>query len=225
MIPSNINRIRKEIGDGVLIVPAVKGRSASDLKKLRDAGITDVGENRVQEFLGHYEVLGGDQAQQTSLRVKKGPLPMAQDDKGFKWHFIGQLQSNKVKYIIGKVELIHSLDRMSLAREIDRVSGLRGVVTKCLVEVNMANEPSKGGLPPGGVEGFLEEVRQFKNIEIKGLMTVMPNVADVERYYVELQKLHNRFGFEILSAGMSDDYKLAVKYGANLVRLGRVLFD
>jgi hypothetical protein len=213
VIKANLEKVLANLGsraNNVLILPAVKGRNESDFARLRELGLTTVGENRVQEFLKHYEV--------------------ATD---FKWHFIGQLQSNKVKYVVGKCELIHSLDRFSLAAEINRVSQNRGLVTDCLIELNVANEPNKGGLAFGTehIDKFLKEISEFKNIKIRGLMTVMPNInkSELEKLYDELGKLFAHYkkqnGWDILSAGMSDDYMLAVKYGANLIRLGRVLFN
>lgn len=222
MIKENLEKILRSLDSHrktTTILPAVKGRAASDFNILRELGLTTIGENRVQEFLKHYA-----------------------EHPGFKWHFIGQLQTNKVKYIIGKCELIHSLDRLSLAAEIDRLSSARGKITDCLIELNITAEPHKGGIPldksnifESGkfkIADFLNQLSAFKNIRICGLMTVMPNVNEtlLNLYYVALNQLFTHFkqtnsNFNILSAGMSDDYRIAVKHGSTLLRLGRALFN
>ena len=214
IVKENYAKILQEIeGKDVTVLPVVKGRSSADFDALRAVGLMTVGENRAQEFMRHYD---------------------EQQGKGYKWHFIGQLQSNKVKYVLGKCDLIHSLDRISLAREIDRLSGQRGLITECLIEVNVGDEGSKGGLPPcqDVIEDFIRDIGEFKNIKIRGIMAVMPYLdsdEEIEPYYEKLAELYgslkDRYNFDILSAGMSDDYKIAVKYGANLIRLGRVLFE
>jgi hypothetical protein len=227
MIKQKFNDIRTRIAgaaesagrnlDDIIIVPAVKGRPITDFDELCAVGITTVGESRVQEFLTHHESV-----------------------KEFKWHFIGQLQSNKVKYIIDKVELIHSLDRMSLAAEIDRQAQKHNKVMDCLIELNIGAEPNKGGLAPDQcnvvssgiqlVNDFMTQLSQFKHINIRGLMAVMPNVEgeQLENYYIILNAIYRHFqtthNFDTLSAGMSDDYELAIKHGATILRLGRVLF-
>lgn len=148
----------------------------------------------------------------------------------FRWQFIGQLQTNKVKYIIDKVELIHSLDRVELASEIDKRARSKGFSADCLVEINMGSELSKGGVEPQDASDFLNELTQFGNIRVRGLMSVLPNVPEKELrpYYEKLQRLYSDLsainGFDVLSAGMSHDYEIAVEYGANLLRLGSAVF-
>ena len=220
VVKENYQRILQEIGDkDVTVLAVVKGRDSADFDALRDVGLMTVGENRAQEFLRHYE---------------------EQISNKFKWHFIGQLQSNKVKYVVGKCELIHSLDRLSLAREIDRVAGARGLVQDCLIEVNMGDEESKGGLSPciNTIEQFIRDVSAFNHIRLTGFMAVMPDLdceQELEKHYEKLSQMfsdlkmkfsnHKAIKLDILSAGMSNDYKLAVKYGATMIRLGRVLFE
>ncbi|MDR1939519.1 MAG: YggS family pyridoxal phosphate-dependent enzyme [Clostridiales bacterium] len=214
-IKANIAEACKAAGrnpDEVIITAAVKTQTKETVCGLSGL-ISDVGENRVQEFLGHYDA----------------GLP-------FRWHFIGRLQTNKIKYLIGggKNVLIHSLDRAGLAEEIDAVSKRRGVVTECLVEVNIGGEESKGGISPDCTAGFIASLAEYKNIKIKGLMSVMPN-ADGERlaeYYKTLRALFDEtktaggpnVDCVYLSAGMSNDYIAAIKYGANIVRLGTAIF-
>ena len=175
--------------------------------------MTDVGENRVQEFVDKYDF-----------------------GKNLKWHVIGQLQTNKVKYIIDKAVLIHSLDRESLADEIDRQAKKRNLTVDCLIEVNMGSEISKGGVAPQDIDSLLAYVEGKENIRIRGLMTVMPNLEDKEalkdlyksfnELYSEFrQKVSKRHEVDTLSCGMTNDYEMAIEYGgATMVRLGRVLF-
>ena len=173
---------------------------------------TDVkifGENRVQELLEKYT-------------------------PDVRWHFIGQLQTNKVKYIIDKVELIHSVDRLSLLQEIDRQAKKHGKVQDILIEVNIGGEEKKGGVAPAEVIDFAKEVDKYPSVRLKGLMSVLPNVEKeaLDAFYLQLSKLYDTLkqtrldnaDIRYLSAGMSNDYDVAVKYGANIVRLGRALF-
>ena len=151
-----------------------------------------------------------------------------------RWHFIGQLQTNKVKYIVDKVELIHSVDRLSLLQEIDRQAKKHGKVQDILIEVNIGGEEKKGGVAPAEVIDFAKEVDKYPSVRLKGLMSVLPNVEKeaLDAFYLQLSKLYDTLkqtrldnaDIRYLSAGMSNDYDVAVKYGANIVRLGRALF-
>lgn len=165
-----------------------------------------LGENRAQELVQKY------------------------DDR-YKWHFIGRLQTNKVRYVVGKVELIHSLDRLELAKEIDRCAGKLSLVQPCLVEVNLGGESSKGGVGEDELYPLLDALAGYKNIDVQGLMCVMPNVGEgeLEGLYARLEKLFDRVkrdfdGMRYLSAGMTNDYNLALRHGSNMIRLGRLLF-
>ena len=194
----------------VLIIGASKTMPLERILFVRDN--TDVkifGENRVQELLEKYT-------------------------PDVRWHFIGQLQTNKVKYIIDKVELIHSVDRLSLLQEIDRQAKKHGKVQDILIEVNIGGEEKKGGVAPAGVIDFAKEVDKYPSVRLKGLMSVLPNVEKeaLDAFYLQLSKLYDTLkqtrldnaDIRYLSAGMSNDYDVAVKYGANIVRLGRALF-
>lgn len=211
----NIRSAALEAGrnpDDIVIIGASKTMPIERIRFVLDnTGIKTVGENRVQELLDKYS---------------------AQD--GIDWHFIGQLQTNKVKYIIDKVSLIHSVDRLSLAEEINRQAVKRGITANVLIEVNMGREEAKGGLFEEEVEGFLESLADFQGIRVLGLMSVMPNVesALLEKFYLRLYALYDKIKntkvknaeIRYLSAGMSNDYALAIKYGANMLRLGRAVF-
>ena len=194
----------------VLVIGASKTMPLERILFVRDN--TDVkifGENRVQELLEKYT-------------------------PNVRWHFIGQLQTNKVKYIIDKVELIHSVDRLSLLQEIDRQAKKHGKVQDILIEVNIGGEEKKGGVAPAEVIDFAKEVDKYPSVRLKGLMSVLPNVEKeaLNAFYLQLSKLYDTLkqtrldnaDIRYLSAGMSNDYDVAVKYGANIVRLGRALF-
>lgn len=194
----------------VLVIGASKTMPLERILFVRDN--TDVkifGENRVQELLEKYT-------------------------PDVRWHFIGQLQTNKVKYIVDKVELIHSVDRLSLLQEIDRQAKKHGKVQDILIEVNIGGEEKKGGVAPAEVIDFAKEIDKYPSVRLKGLMSVLPNVEKeaLNAFYLQLSKLYDTLkqtrldnaDIRYLSAGMSNDYDVAVKYGANIVRLGRALF-
>lgn len=177
-------------------------------------GINALGENRVQEFTKKYEILA---------------------DKQIDWHLIGHLQKNKVKYIIGKTKLIHSVESLALAQEINKRSIKANIKTKVLLEVNMAQEESKFGLKPDEVELFLKDLAELANIEIAGLMTVAPyveNPEDIRWVFKDMKKLFKKLSaldqenvdMKYLSMGMSNDYEIAIEEGANIVRIGTKIF-
>ena len=197
--------------DNVTIVCATKTVPSEVMNGIYDElGLGIVGENRVQELLSKYE---------DANRCKS-------------WHFIGQLQTNKVKYIIDKVDLIQSVDRLNLAVEIDRQAKKIAKTQDILVEVNMADEVTKGGATPDEVFAFIDEIQKLDNIRVKGLMSVLPNLEDkvlLNSYYKKLFNLYDEIkraktGIEYLSAGMSGDWEIAVDNGANMIRLGSILF-
>lgn len=210
---SRLETVLEESGRNVkdvLVIGASKTMPLERILFVRDN--TDVkifGENRVQELLEKYT-------------------------PDVRWHFIGQLQTNKVKYIVDKVELIHSVDRISLLQEIDRQAKKHGKVQDILIEVNIGGEEKKGGVAPAEVIDFAKEVDKYPSVRLKGLMSVLPNVEKdaLNAFYLQLSKLYDTLkqtkldnaDIRYLSAGMSNDYDVAVKYGANIVRLGRALF-
>ncbi len=210
----HIREVREAVaacGREVAVVAAVKMQTKDTVDELmRAAPDFILGENRVQELTAKY-------------------------DPSYRWHFIGQLQTNKVKYIADKVELIHSLDRAELAKEIDRQAAKHGKIQDCLVEVNMGSEISKGGVAPEEAAEFLRTLQDFPHIRVRGLMSVLPNLGDtpgLRSLYAGLQSLFestaglslSNYRADILSAGMSGDYKIALEYGSNMIRLGRTLF-
>lgn len=194
------------------LIAVTKTHPASDILPLKSLGVDEIGENRVQEI------------------VEKLP----DLERNFQIHLIGRLQSNKVKYIIENVCLIHSLDRLSLATEIDRQAQKAGRVMPVLVQVSPAGEEQKGGMPPEEVLPFLRKVREMPGLSVRGLMAVMPLSQD-EAYlsglFADMRRLFERVrdeaiegvAMEELSMGMSGDYKLAARHGATMVRIGSAL--
>ena len=194
------------------LIAVTKTHPAEDILPLKKLGVTDIGENRVREL--------------------EEKLPAL--ERNFHIHLIGRLQSNKVKYIIEDVCLIHSLDRLSLAQEIDRQAQKAGRVMPVLVQVSPAGEEQKGGMPPEQVLPFLREIRALPGLQVRGLMAVMPLTQD-EAYlsglFSGMRQLFERLrdeavdgvNMEELSMGMSGDYMLAARHGATMVRIGSAL--
>ena len=218
-IRSDIAAAEKEAGresGSVLMLAAVKYAETEEIDHLcRELGVTDIGENRVQQLLSHYETLP--------------------NRENINWHFIGTLQTNKVKYIIDKVCMVHSLDSEKLAAEIDKQAKKHGLVMKVLVEVNSGEEESKSGLMPHEVEEFCLSLSRYENIKLCGFMTMAPKCEKKEDYlkffqqtYAEVldiwtKKLHN-IGKPVISMGMSDSFEEAIACGSDIVRIGRRLF-
>lgn len=194
------------------LIAVTKTHPAEEILPLHELGIREIGENRVQEIM-----------------EKRAEL-----ERKFQIHLIGRLQSNKVKYIIEDVCLIHSLDRLSLAAEIDRQAHRVGRQMPVLVQVSPAGEEQKGGMPPEEVIPFLYKVREMDGIRVQGLMAVMPLSQDeayLDGLFAGMRSLFERVKdeaidgvtMEELSMGMSGDYKLAARHGATMVRIGSAL--
>lgn len=199
---------------GVTVVAVSKTVPAPVLRAARALGMRDFGENRAQE-----------------LRAKRAELA----DLDLRWHFVGRLQTNKVKDVVGHVVLIHSLDRWELAEAVDRRARTRGVRQPCLVQVNVSGEGTKAGLAPEEVGPFLRRVAALEGLQVVGLMTIAPAADDPERVrpvFRRLRELAEELrreappGVELrhLSMGMSGDFEVAVEEGATLVRIGTALF-
>ena len=198
------------------LVCVTKSGSDEELLALVRAGATDIGENRPQELMRRGELLGG-----------AGLYPTL--------HEIGNLQRNKVKYIIERASLIHSLDSLTLAEEIERQATMRDIRARVLIEVNSGGEDAKGGVMPEAVEEFYLALAKFPHIEVCGLMTMGPVCEDEEeirpyfaltkRIFDDIKTRHGFVGEGILSMGMSDSYRVAIEEGSTLVRVGRKLFN
>ena len=212
IIKENYERISKEIlemNKNVTLLCATKMQAVEDINYLISLGCKYIGENRVNELLEKYE----------------------QYDKGAELHFIGTLQKNKVKYIIDKVSLIHSVDSIGLLEEINKRAEKIGKVMDILLEVNSGREENKGGILPENVCEFYEKAKSYSNICVRGLMTMAPRCDTKEEYlkYFDLTKqlFDKLFGNDknaILSMGMSESYKYAIEAGATLVRVGSGIF-
>lgn len=202
---------RKE--DACTLIAVSKTKPVEMLQEAYDAGCRDFGENKVQELLDKYDKLPPD----------------------IRWHMIGHLQTNKVKYIVDKVALIHSVDSLKLAREISKEACKKGVVVSVLLEVNVAEEASKYGFTAVDVPEAAAEIASLPGILIKGLMTIAPFVENAEEnrtYFQQLRQLSvdilrkniDNVSMNILSMGMTGDYLVAVSEGATFVRVGSGIF-
>ena len=200
--------------DDVRLMAVTKTVESVYINKVLDLGADLIGENRVQEFLG-----------------KKDELHL----NGVEKHLIGHSQTNKVKQIVGEVDMIESVDSVHLAKEISKVSAKKGITTNILLEVNVGKEESKSGIYLEGLNELVSEVAEMDNIKIKGLMTIPPicdSEAEVSKYFesmyqtfidIKNKKIDN-VDMDILSMGMSHDYEAAVKNGSNIVRVGSAIF-
>lgn len=222
-IAENIESIQKEKAEAaeragrnpedILLCAVTKTHTAEQINEAIRAGVTDIGENKVQEILDKYDKV----------------LPV-------RWHMIGHLQTNKVKYIIDKVSMIHSVDSYKLAAEIDKRAENHGITMDILIQVNSAQEESKFGISTDETEKLIHEILDnCENVRIRGLMCIAPfaeNAEDIKVYFDEVKKQydqfsgieHERLDFRYLSMGMSHDFKVAIEAGSNLVRVGSAIF-
>ena len=220
ILTERVREIRRELetaADGRYppprLIAVTKTHAAEEILPLREAGVTEIGENRVQEL--------------------KAKLPGLQDS--FQIHLIGRLQRNKVKQVIRDVCMIQSLDNLQLAEEIHRQAMQAERRMPVLVEISPAGEAQKGGIPPGEAESFLRSAARLEGLQVRGLMAVMPFTEDevwLDRLFGEMRTLFERLrdlgidGTEMkeLSMGMSGDYRLAARHGATMVRIGSAIF-
>lgn len=223
MIGENIAKIKERISEAcrsinrdpkeITIIAASKGRDVREIKEVIEAGIIDIGENRIQEALLKYNHLS--------------PI---------RWHFIGHLQTNKVKDAVRIFNLIQSVDSIHLAGEINKQAVKINKIQDVLIEVKTSPETTKFGLEPNDVVKAIREMTKFKNISIKGLMTIAPIVGNSQGcrpYFRTLREIRDEinaaagslFGLQYLSMGMTDDFEVAIEEGANIVRIGRAIFN
>lgn len=223
MVAENMAQVQKNIEEScrnvnrdpgeVTLIAVSKTKPVEMLREAYDAGARVFGENKVQEIVDKYDHMPSD----------------------VKWHMIGHLQRNKVKYIVDKVAMIHSVDSFRLAETIEKEAAKKNVTVPILIEVNVAQEESKYGLKPEEVLPFIEEIADFSHIQIKGLMTIAPYVENAEEnreIFRELKKLSvdiaakniNNVTMSVLSMGMTGDYLVAVQEGATMVRVGTGIF-
>lgn len=197
----------------ITLIAVSKTYPVSAIEEAIKEGCHDFGENQVQELASKIETVSQD----------------------VNWHLIGHLQTNKVKYIIGKVALIHSVDSLKLAREIEKQSAKKGCITNILVEVNVAEEDSKYGFKVDEVLEVMKQLNTMSHLKIQGLMTVAPFVEDAEENRTIFRKLYelsvdiqnqklDNISTNVLSMGMSNDYQIAIEEGATLIRVGTAIF-
>ena len=205
---NTLKSIKDEIDKKVKIVVVSKTRSEKEILDIYKEGHKNFGENKVQEILEKYEKL----------------------PKDIRWHFIGHLQTNKVKYLIPFISLIHSVDSLKLLKEINKKAKAKNKVIDCLIQVKIANEDSKYGFNINEVSDVLDYALELENVSIKGLMGMATNTNNNNFIDKEFKLLNTEFkkykskDFDVLSMGMSNDYKLAISNESNMIRLGSIIF-
>ncbi len=216
MIEENLKKLLEEIpqtnrfGEKVTLVGAVKMQTVDSINRAICAGLSDIGDNHVQEFREKYDLISGNP----------------------KRHFIGHLQTNKVKYLLGKVDLYHSLDRVALAEELSKRGERAGVVSDVLIQINIGNEASKSGFDISEAEEACRIVSALPAVRLRGLMAMLPDTDDAALLKKLATLMRRKFdglkphygGFDYLSMGMSGDWKLCVDCGSNMIRLGTAIF-
>lgn len=223
MIAESIEKINGEIReicekcgrsrDDVTLIAVSKTKPVSDIEEALKTGTLDFGENKVQELCSKCEVL----------------------PENIRWHLIGHLQRNKVKYVAGKTALIHSVDSLRLAEKIEEESAKREITTDILIEVNVSGEESKFGVSPDETEGLVRQIAKMEHVRVRGLMTIAPYTSDPENnrgYFRALRQLSvdikqkniDNVCMNELSMGMSGDYRVAIEEGATFVRVGTAIF-
>ena len=211
-IVENINRLKQEIPSEVKLLAVSKTKPLESLEEAYKAGIRDFGENKVQELMAKQEEF----------------------HKDVRWHFIGNLQTNKVKYLVGKVYLIHSISSIKLLKQVEKEFSKHNEIANILIEINIGREESKGGIFVEDLEEMLNEVENCTSVKVKGIMVIIPK-GDTESnraYFKETKNIFdslkkrnfNNIHMEVLSMGMTHDYKVAIEEGSNLVRIGEGIF-
>ena len=209
-IEQQILNIKNEILNKADLIAVSKTRTIQEIKQAYNSGQLKFGENRVQEIVD-----------------KQSKLP---DD--IEWHMIGHLQKNKVKYIAGFINLIHSLDRISLAKEIDRQAKKEGRIIDCLIQIKISKEDSKFGLKIEDFTDFYKNLETFKNLNVIGLMGMATFTSDIKVIGEEFKMIKRIYDnvasidpkFRVLSIGMSDDYNIAIENGSTMIRVGSKIF-
>ena len=203
-VAARLARVRAAIPGGVTLVAVSKAQPAGAIREAYAAGQRHFGENYVQEWRAKAEALA--------------------DLPDLAWHFVGGLQTNKVKYLAGRVALVHTVDREDLGREVSRRWERVGSTGRILVEVNVGREPGKAGCDPDAVPGLVATLRALPALDVAGLMCIPPADRDPRPFFAALRGLRDGLGLRELSMGMSGDYPAAIAEGATLVRVGTAVF-
>ena len=206
------NKAKNELAEDVTLICVSKTRQIHEIKEAYASGARDFGENKVQELMEKFDSL----------------------DKSVRWHFIGHLQRNKVKFIVGKVHLIHSLDSIRLLNEIEKQYGAKDEIAKVLIQVNIGKENTKTGIAVEELDSLIEYCEKCNNIKVHGLMATIPigNVENCRVFFKQMKSIYDNLKtikyknvtMEFLSLGMSGDYEIALEEGANMIRLGEKIF-
>lgn len=211
-IEENLREIKKNIPKDITLVAVSKTKPIEDIELAYKLGQKDFGENKVQELIYKEEIL----------------------PKDIRWHFIGNLQTNKVKYLVGKVYLIHSLSSMKLLKKIEDEFSKKNSVANLLIQINIGKENSKGGIFVEDLNDIITEIEKCNNVKVKGLMAIIPKGSIEEnRFYFKQMKsifdnistgVYKNISMEVLSMGMTHDFEIALEEGTNLVRIGEGIF-
>lgn len=200
-----LNKLKKEIGNTILVAVS-KTRSNEEIMKVYNFGIRDFGENYVQELI-----------------VKMDTLP-----KDIKWHMIGHLQTNKVKYLVKRnIFLIESVDSIRLANEINKEAQKNNKIVNILIEINISNEINKTGCKMDELDDLIKKVKELSNIKLLGLMAIAPNTDDkdlIRKLFRKMKYLKDKYQLYLLSMGMSNDYKIAIGENTDIIRIGTKIF-
>ena len=216
MIEENLKKLLEELpqtnpfGEKITLVGAVKLQPPEAINRAICGGLRDIGDNHVQEFKEKFDLIEGNPVR----------------------HFIGHLQTNKVKYLIGKVDLYHSLDRYALAEELSKRGEKAGVISNVLIQINIGNEESKSGFDLSEATEAYQKIKAMPALKVKGLMAMLPDIDDCAELERLAKLMRAKFDelkaadpdIEYLSMGMSGDYRLCIECGSNMIRLGTAIF-
>ena len=210
-VRNNLNKVLKDIeGYSPRIIAVTKYYDIDKMMEAFQAGLRDFAESRALDSVEKINKID-DTTKAQSI-----------------YHFIGHLQTNKVKYVVGLFDYIHSVDSLKVAQCINEVASQKGIIQKILIQVNNANESQKFGICPEQLENLINEVLKMENVELAGLMNIAPltdDINELQRLFSEMNNLKEGYNLKELSMGMSHDYKIAVENGATMIRLGRILFE
>lgn len=210
-VKENLDRILKETqGYNPTIIAVTKYYDVNKMIEAFDAGLRNFAESKAQD--------GVEKINKIDDTTKSQSI----------YHFIGHLQTNKVKYVVGNFDYIHSIDSLKIAQHVDQEANKKGIIQKILIQVNNAKEMQKFGIVPEQLENLIEEVKKLKSVKLEGLMNIAPFTDDkqeLQKLFSQMKDLQMKYNLKELSMGMSHDYKIALECGATMIRLGKILFN